>query len=136
MQSLHLAANIKTVNWAPQNNVLGHPAVKAFVTHAGSNGLYEAAYHGVPVVSIPLMNEQPGNAAKVSSAVSNLPPKLAAYKQQCSALLHARIRCYDMAWQSQYSGINSHSSEGPAAMLIIVSQSSVGAFRQNITALV
>ena len=66
MESLHLGSNIKAVDWAPQNDILGHPAVKAFVTHAGSNGLYEAAYHGKPVVSVPLMNEQPDNAAKVS----------------------------------------------------------------------
>lgn len=38
--------------------------MKAFVTHAGNNGLYEAVYHGKPVVSVPIMNEQPGNAAK------------------------------------------------------------------------
>ena len=66
MESLHLGSNIKVVDWAPQNDILGHPSVKAFVTHAGSNGLYEAAYHGKPVVSVPLMNEQPDNAAKVS----------------------------------------------------------------------
>lgn len=63
---LKLASNIKLVDWAPQNDILGHPAVKAFVTHAGNNGLYEAVYHGKPVVSVPIMNEQPGNAAKVS----------------------------------------------------------------------
>lgn len=41
-------------------------AVKAFVPHAGSNGLYEAAYHGNPTVSVvPIMNEQPDNAAEV-----------------------------------------------------------------------
>ena len=65
MESLGLSSNIKVVQWAPQNDVLGHPAVKAFVTHAGSNGLYEAAYHGKPVVSVPIMNEQPAKAAKV-----------------------------------------------------------------------
>ena len=64
---LQLGPNIKLLEWAPQNDILGHSAVKAFVTHAGSNGLYEAAYHGKPVV--PIMNEQPGNAAKVSLLV-------------------------------------------------------------------
>ena len=27
--------------------MLGHPKTKAFVTHGGSNGVYEAIYHGV-----------------------------------------------------------------------------------------
>lgn len=64
-KALGLAPNIRLLDWAPQNDILGHPAVKAFVTHAGSNSLYEAAYHGKPVVSVPIMNEQPANAVKV-----------------------------------------------------------------------
>lgn len=67
-ESLGVGSNIKVVDWAPQNDILGHAAVKAFVMHAGSNGLYEAAFHGKPVVSVPIMNEQPDNAAKVSCA--------------------------------------------------------------------
>ena len=73
-ESLGVGSNIKVVDWAPQNDILGHAAVKAFVTHAGSNGLYEAAFHGKPVVSVPIMNEQPDNAAKVSCAPPSPPP--------------------------------------------------------------
>ena len=66
--SLALGANIKLIHWAPQNDVLGHPAVKAFVTQAGINSLYEAAYHAVPVVSVPLVGDQFVNAGKVGHA--------------------------------------------------------------------
>ncbi|DBB11136.1 TPA: hypothetical protein ACH3X3_006595 [Trebouxia sp. C0006] len=58
------ATNIKIINWAPQNDVLGDPAVKVFVTHAGSNSIYEAAFHGKPVVCIPLLADQFDQAAK------------------------------------------------------------------------
>lgn len=58
------APTIKFISFAPQNDVLGHPAVKAFVTHAGSNSIYEAAYHGMPVVCIPLVADQADNAAR------------------------------------------------------------------------
>lgn len=67
IESFHLAANVKVVDWAPQNDVLGHPALKAFVTQAGTNSLYEAAYHAKPIVAVPLIAEQPDNAAKVKS---------------------------------------------------------------------
>jgi len=59
------ATNIKLINWASQNDVLGDPAVKVFVAHAGSNSIYEAAYHGKPVVCIPLLADQFDQAAKV-----------------------------------------------------------------------
>ena len=31
----------QVVQWAPQNDVLGHPKTRAFLTHGGVNGLYE-----------------------------------------------------------------------------------------------
>ncbi len=63
------ATNIKIINWAPQNDVLGDPAVKVFVTHAGSNSIYEAAFHGKPVVCIPLLADQFDQAAKVTPTI-------------------------------------------------------------------
>ena len=59
------ASNIKFTSWAPQNDVLSHSAVKAFVTHAGINSVYEAGFHGKPVVCIPLLADQVDQAAKV-----------------------------------------------------------------------
>ncbi|WIA31098.1 hypothetical protein OEZ86_001125 [Tetradesmus obliquus] len=37
------------------NDLLGHPAVAAFVTQGGYLSMQEAAYHGVPVIGVPLM---------------------------------------------------------------------------------
>lgn len=44
----------------------GHPKTKAFVTHGGTNGLYEAVFHGVPLVGVPLFGDQPDNLARMS----------------------------------------------------------------------
>ncbi|XP_078684860.1 UDP-glucuronosyltransferase 2B31-like [Branchiostoma floridae x Branchiostoma belcheri] len=62
-----LGNNTKLMSWLPQNDLLGHPKTKAFVTHTGINGVFEALYHGVPMVCLPLFGDQPGNAARVVS---------------------------------------------------------------------
>ncbi|XP_050966197.1 UDP-glucuronosyltransferase 2A2 isoform X1 [Labeo rohita] len=56
-----LAPNTKLYDWIPQNDLLGHPKTKVFITHGGTNGLYEAIYHGVPMVGLPLFADQPDN---------------------------------------------------------------------------
>ncbi|XP_004084612.1 UDP-glucuronosyltransferase 2C1-like [Oryzias latipes] len=61
-----LAPNTKLYDWIPQNDLLGHSRTRAFVTHGGTNGLYEALFHGVPVVGVPLFGDQPDNLARIS----------------------------------------------------------------------
>ncbi|XP_051535990.1 UDP-glucuronosyltransferase 2C1-like [Myxocyprinus asiaticus] len=56
-----LSENTRIYDWIPQNDLLGHPKTRAFITHGGTNGIYEAIYHGVPMVGIPLFADQPDN---------------------------------------------------------------------------
>ncbi|KAL2088267.1 hypothetical protein ACEWY4_015166 [Coilia grayii] len=56
-----LGNNTLLVKWMPQNDLLGHPKIRAFVAHGGTNGVQEAMYHGVPVVGIPLFFDQYDN---------------------------------------------------------------------------
>lgn len=45
----------------------GHPKAKAFITHGGTNGIYEAIYHGVPMVGVPMFADQPDNIAHMKA---------------------------------------------------------------------
>ncbi|XP_053797372.1 UDP-glucuronosyltransferase 2A2-like isoform X2 [Vidua chalybeata] len=58
-----LGSNTRIFDWIPQNDLLGHPLTKAFITHGGTNGLYEAIYHGIPMVGIPMFADQHDNLA-------------------------------------------------------------------------
>uniref|UniRef100_A0A674PLD3 UDP-glucuronosyltransferase n=1 Tax=Takifugu rubripes TaxID=31033 RepID=A0A674PLD3_TAKRU len=60
-----LGNNTLLVDWMPQNDLLGHPAIKLFVSHGGTNGIYEAIYHAVPIVGIPLVFDQADNLSRL-----------------------------------------------------------------------
>ncbi|GBP43541.1 2-hydroxyacylsphingosine 1-beta-galactosyltransferase [Eumeta japonica] len=59
-----LPPNIKLSKWLPQQDLLGHPKIRAFVTHGGLLSMYETVYHGVPVVTMPVFCDHDANAAK------------------------------------------------------------------------
>ncbi|XP_039250280.1 UDP-glucuronosyltransferase 2B31-like [Styela clava] len=60
-----LGPNTKIMSWLPQNDLLGHPKCKLFVTHGGTNGIYEAIYHGVPMLGLPLLVDQFDNMVRI-----------------------------------------------------------------------
>ncbi|XP_051964217.1 UDP-glucuronosyltransferase 2A1-like [Xyrauchen texanus] len=62
-----LGNNTLMVDWLPQNDLLGHPKTKAFVTHGGTNGIYEAIYHGVPMLGLPLIFDQFDNMMRLQA---------------------------------------------------------------------
>ncbi|KAM5272474.1 UDP-glucuronosyltransferase 2A1 isoform 5-T5 [Ctenodactylus gundi] len=62
-----LGPNTRLFDWIPQNDLLGHPKTKAFITHGGTNGIYEAIYHGVPMVGVPMFADQPDNIAHMKA---------------------------------------------------------------------
>lgn len=51
--------NLSIHSWVPQAALLLHPRLKLFMTHAGYNGIMEAAKAGVPLITIPFMFDQP-----------------------------------------------------------------------------
>ncbi|KAK7111156.1 UDP-glucuronosyltransferase 2C1-like [Littorina saxatilis] len=60
-----MPSKVYVSSWIPQNDILGHDNVKAFVSHCGKNGQYEALYHAVPVVGVPIFGDQPYNAERM-----------------------------------------------------------------------
>lgn len=42
-----------------------HPNVKLFISHCGLLSTMEAMYHGVPILGLPMMADQPKNAVKL-----------------------------------------------------------------------
>jgi UDP:flavonoid glycosyltransferase YjiC (YdhE family) len=60
-----LAGNPLVVRFAPQLEILKRAAL--IITHAGINTVLESLSEGVPLVAVPLGNDQPGVAARVKA---------------------------------------------------------------------
>lgn len=60
-----LGNNTLLLEWFPQNDLLGHPKTRMFVSHGGTNGIYEAIYHGVPVLALPILFDQFDNVLRL-----------------------------------------------------------------------
>ncbi|KAJ4826380.1 hypothetical protein Tsubulata_026120 [Turnera subulata] len=55
----------KVIGWAPQADILAHPAVGGFVSHCGWNSILESVWFGVPLAAWPMYAEQQFNAFQV-----------------------------------------------------------------------
>ncbi|PWA23137.1 hypothetical protein CCH79_00002312 [Gambusia affinis] len=60
-----LGNNTLMMDWMPQKDLLGHPQIKVFIAHGGTNGVQEAIYFGVPVLGIPLFFDQYDNLLRL-----------------------------------------------------------------------
>ncbi|XP_064632565.1 UDP-glucuronosyltransferase 1-2-like [Lineus longissimus] len=60
-----LSKNVFAIDWIPQNDILGHPNTKLFITHCGNSGQHEALYNQVPMLGIPLFGDQVFNAKRL-----------------------------------------------------------------------
>ncbi|XP_068164228.1 UDP glucuronosyltransferase 5 family, polypeptide G1 [Antennarius striatus] len=60
-----LGNNTLLIEWLPQNDLLGHPKTRAFVSHGGTNAIFEAIYHGIPVLGLPLIFDQFDNLLRL-----------------------------------------------------------------------
>ncbi|KAH8326051.1 hypothetical protein KR067_013684 [Drosophila pandora] len=76
------SANILYKNWLPQDDILAHPNVKLFITHAGKGGVSEALFHGVPMLALPVFADQPGTADKLVENGYGLRLELAILKEK------------------------------------------------------
>lgn len=59
------SSNVFLTKWMPQNDLLGHPQTKLFITHCGNGGQFESLYHGVPMLGFPVFADQPHNCRRM-----------------------------------------------------------------------
>jgi MGT family glycosyltransferase len=82
-----LAGDPIVVRYAPQLEILKRAAV--VITHAGLNTTLESLAEGVPLVALPLGNDQPGVAARVAARGAGL---VIPQKKLTGAKLHTAVQ--------------------------------------------
>ncbi|XP_074031302.1 UDP-glucosyltransferase 2 [Leptinotarsa decemlineata] len=65
--SLNVIETVKLVKWAPQQDILRHPNIKAFITQCGIHSIEEAVLAQVPIIAMPFFGDQLKNARIVEN---------------------------------------------------------------------
>ncbi|PKA60179.1 Cis-zeatin O-glucosyltransferase 2 [Apostasia shenzhenica] len=77
--------------WAPQTEILGHPATGGFVSHCGWNSLMEAMSFGVPILTWPMHSDQPANDVLVTE-VARAGMRVREWEERGEVVAAGRIR--------------------------------------------
>jgi UDP-N-acetylglucosamine:LPS N-acetylglucosamine transferase len=105
-EELPLGPNVLVVPWVDYNDVLGHPATRLFISHCGVHSMYEAAFHGVPVLALPFTPDQGECAVRFTqTGVGLAVPEAVAFRSSQNPLVFQRDKLVEMANQVG-AGIN------------------------------
>ncbi|XP_053518650.1 UDP-glucuronosyltransferase 2B31-like isoform X3 [Artibeus jamaicensis] len=122
-----LGPNTRLYKWIPQNDLLGHPKTKAFITHGGTNGVYEAIYHGIPMVGLPFFADQPDNILRMKKKGAAV--RLDIHTMSSGDLLNAlRTVINDPSYSGKKSSTVSSITQGHKNYLIMENPHSKGSY--------
>nr|XP_032518412.1 uncharacterized protein LOC116770883 [Danaus plexippus plexippus] len=97
-------------SWLPQVDILGNPKTLAFLSHSGMGGTTEAIHFGVPVVAMPVVGDQPSNAAAVEESglgvtlqIRDLTKEnlLAAFRKVLDPKFRENVKSISKAWHDR-----------------------------------
>lgn len=76
-----LPSHVMVVKWAPQQSLLAHSKIKAFISHSGMGSTTEAIHFSVPVISLPVLAEQDMNSRAVTEKGAGIKLEITTLKQ-------------------------------------------------------
>lgn len=73
----NIPANVFPAEWLSQQDILGHPKVRAFISHGGLLSTQEAVFFAVPMIVFPIFAEQDYNAERIHGAERGIKMEIA-----------------------------------------------------------
>uniref|UniRef100_A0A2A4JI28 UDP-glucuronosyltransferase n=1 Tax=Heliothis virescens TaxID=7102 RepID=A0A2A4JI28_HELVI len=108
-----LSENVLVRKWLPQYDLLHHPNCVAFITQGGLLSLTEAVAAGVPLVVVPVLGDQPGNAAYAKRA--GIAEMLAIHDLDEESLYEAIVKVLSPEMRARAKAFSSLWRERPAS---------------------
>lgn len=68
VNGFEIPSNLIVRSWLPQQDILAHSNVIAFISHCGLLSTHEAYWFGVPIIGIPVYVDQHINCARIKKA--------------------------------------------------------------------
>ena len=117
---------LRVEEFTPQPEVLGHPAVKAFLSHCGWGGVTDTLAAGVPVLAYPSFADQRGSAQRLVElgAAVLVKPDFSNLVEAANAVVHSPV----FADATRAAAADLHSLGGLQRTLDLVEEVAEGHF--------
>ncbi|ODM98018.1 UDP-glucuronosyltransferase 1-7C [Orchesella cincta] len=111
-----IPANVMTVSWIQQQDILAHPKIRGFITHGGLLSMHESIFHQVPMIVFPVFAEQDYNGERLQRTGRGITLEITSFTQeQLEDAIHKLL--YDQSYKKNVVEVSKRFMDRPQTPL-------------------